>query len=557
MPNRIRRSLLVLLLVLGTSALAAETASHRPDLVVVISIDQFPYYYIPRFQPWFAEDGFNRFVQHGATYTEARYPYAMTYTGPGHASIGTGNIPARSGIVGNHWYSRLDRAEVYCVDDARSTPAFSPMNLASDSLGDRLQEKYPGAKVFSVAIKDRAAILMAGRKATAAYWLEGTGFTSSTYYRGANAALLATYNQTLPARVAEHPRWEPSSYIPPADLDVITHDPPKLRGWKVNKLEMGTEFPHPVRSLDMLTYTPFGNDLVIALAERILETEAIGTADGTPDLLYLSLSSPDYLGHNFGPDSREAADSVVRTDRDLAAFFRYLDLRFADRYTLVLTADHGVQSIPEVARDMGRDAGRVSFRGPSKKMTTFGELARIAPERIKTEKLVATALGLKVSDATPLDDRFLLTFVEPAFYLNWERIRKLRLDGERVKRAVRESLRKLPGVSGAFTDSELLAENSNPAELEILVRHSFRADRSGDIIVTLKPGYIFDYNGTGTTHGQPVEADRHVPVMLWGRGIKPGTYTTSAAPTDLAKTLGSLLGVDAGGPESHVLEAAQ
>ncbi|MCU1244667.1 MAG: hypothetical protein JWN02_577 [Acidobacteria bacterium] len=560
MPNRIQRPLLaLLLLVLGTSMFAADGPAQRPDLVVVISIDQFPYDYLPRFHPWFTDDGFNRFIQHGANYTEARYPYATTYTGPGHAAIGTGNIPARSGIISNTWFERLNGAPEYCAADSRAFPPFSPANLDSDSLGDRLQEKYPGAKVISVSLKDRAAILMAGRKATAAYWLDPVagGFTSSSYYRGVNKGVVAELNKSLPATVQAHPVWEQSCFIPAADLERITHDPPSLQKYKTAKAGLGVRFPHPVKSLDSLTYTPFGNGLVIGLAQQLADAEGIGTADGTPDILFISLSSPDYLGHSYGPDSLEAADSVVRTDRDLAGFLHFLDQHFGDRYTVALTSDHGVQSIPEVARDMGRKAGRVKLINPRANIRTFGQLAEIAPDRVKLEKLAAAALGIKVTDATPIEKELILYFEEPAFYLNWVRIHELKLDGEKVKRAVRDAIRQLPGVSAAFTNSDLLAVNREASELETLVRHSFRADRSGDVILTLAPGFIFDYSGTGTTHGQPVEADLHVPVMLWGRGIRPGTYPTSAAPTDLAKTLGSLLGIDAGGPESHVLEAAQ
>jgi len=558
MSNTVRRPLVLLLvLALGASAFAADAPPRRPDLVVVISIDQFPYYYLPRFEAWFADDGFNRFIKHGANFTEARYPYSTTYTGPGHAAIGSGNLPSRSGIISNTWFERLNGAPEYCAADSRAVPPFSPANLDSDSLGDRLQEKVPGAKVISVSLKDRAAILMGGRKATAAYWLDPVagGFTSSSYYRGVNKTVLAELNKTLAATVQAHPTWEQSDFIPAADLKRVTHDPVSLRKYKTSRGGMGVQFPHPVKSLDTLTYTPFGNGLVIGLAEQLAEAEGIGTADGSPDLLFLSLSSPDYLGHSYGPDSLEAADSVVRTDRDIAGFLHFLDQRFGDRYTVALTSDHGVQSIPEVARDMGRKGGRIKVANPGANVRTLGELV---PDRAKLEKRIAAALGQKVTDATPIEQEFLLFFEEPAFYLNWVHIGELKLDGERVKRAVRSALKTLPGVSDAFTNSELLAVSRDASELETLVRHSFRADRSGDVIFTLTPGYIFDYTGTGTTHGQPVEADRHVPVMLWGRGIKPGTYTTTtAAPTDLAKTLGMLLGVEAGGPESHVLEAAR
>ncbi|HYM61583.1 MAG TPA: alkaline phosphatase family protein [Thermoanaerobaculia bacterium] len=557
MTRNLRTILATMILFLAAFSLLA---ADRPDLVVVISIDQFPYSYIERFQPYFSDGGFNRFLKKGADFQKARYTYATTYTGPAHAAIGTGRVPSASGIIGNSWFDRVAGSREYCVADARATPVdklgggMSPLNLASDSLGDRLQEKYPGAKVFGVSIKDRAAILMAGRKATAAFWYDagGPGFVSSSYYRIDETLrqLLAGYNHAVPDYVKAHPVWEQSGFIPAADLERLTHDPEKLRQYKTQREGVGVAFPHPIKGAEALTYTPFGNGLVFGFVEQLIDAEHLGTDDGQPDLVYLSLSSPDYLGHSFGPDSLEVADTVVRTDRDLASFLDHLEQKFGKRVTVALTADHGVQSIPEVAKDMGRDAGRLDMRDPGANVRTFAELG---DGRRQLEKTVAKKLGLHATDKTPIEHGLILAFEEPGLYLNWVRIRELKLSGELVKRVVRDAARTLPGVSGAFTDSELLSMNRDPAELEAAVRRSFRADRSGDVLVTLRPGWIWSYGPTGTTHGQPVEADQHVPVMLWGAGGKPGAYENEAAPTDLARTLGSLLGVQAGGPDTQVL----
>ena len=544
-----RRIFFALLLVLLASA---TFAAERPDLIVVISIDQFPYDYLPRFGRYFAENGFNRFNKHGANVTEARYPYAITETGPGHAAIGTGNPPSRSGIVSNNWYDRFTHETVYCAADPRVTPPFSPLNLASDTLGDRAGEKYPGAKVVGVALKDRAAILMTGRKATEAYWFDPKipGFTTSTYYTAANRTILPEYNATVPEYVKSHTVWEETTFIPAADLQRITHDPVELRKYKTDPYELGVQFPHPLKSVNAVTTSPYGNGLVISMAERLIESEK-------PLLLYVGLSSTDYVGHAYGPDSLETADDVVRTDRDLAGFFDYLDRHYGDRYTAALTSDHGVQSIPEVAKALGRDAGRFGLADPRKGDKTLGDIAARSPERVQLEKTVAAAFKIEVTDATPLNDRLIHSFEEPGLYLNWDRIRALKLDGEQVKTAVRDALRKMTGVAGAWTSSELNAPNPKAMEVELAMRNAFRADRSGDVLVALKEGWIWNYGPTGTTHGQPVEADMHVPVMFYGRGITPGTYTTEAAPTDLARTLGALLDVDAGGPDSHVLPCVE
>jgi Type I phosphodiesterase / nucleotide pyrophosphatase len=543
---------LALVLLLALPCVGQTLLSVHPDLVVVISIDQFRYEYIQRFAPYFGKGGFNRFLKDGASFTQARYPYATTYTGPGHAAIGTGYTPSRSGIVANTWYDRLDHHPVYCVDDPRVAGKFSPLNLASDSLGDRVQEKYPGAKVIGVSIKDRAAILMAGRKATAAYWFDPAlpGFITSSYYTP-DAALLASYNATVPPFVAAHTAWTQSPFIPSGDLPHLTHDPARLRNVKGEHAGLGTSFPHPIAGAEAIEYTPFGNEIILGFARRLLETENVGTADGAPDLLFISLSPQDYLGHDYGPDSLEVADAVVRLDRQLADFLGFLERNYGGHVVVALTADHGVQSIPEVARDMGRDAGRVGMGQPAKGAKTFADLPAA---RRELELRAAKILSVPVSAKTPLANALIDYFEEPSLYLNWSRIHALKLDGERVKRAIRDAARTLPGVSAAYTNSELQSMPPAAPPLEQMLYRSFRADRSGDVLVTLKRGWIWNYSsGKGTTHGQPVEEDQHVPVMLWGAGITRGTYEQPAAPTDLAKTIGALLGVEAGGPDTQVL----
>ncbi|HEV7570876.1 MAG TPA: alkaline phosphatase family protein [Thermoanaerobaculia bacterium] len=532
--------------------IAVPLSAQQPDLIVVISVDQFRYEYLTRFAPYLSDGGFNRGIKHGANFTRALYPYAVTYTGPGHAAIGTGYVPARSGIVANTWLDRTTATPVYCAEDKRAIGGYSPLNLDSDSLGDRLQEKTASSKVIGVALKDRAAILMAGRKATAAYWFDPKmpGFTSSSYYH-ANRTMLNAFNTSVPAVLTQHREWIQSTFIPTADLAGLTHDPASLRKYKATHGNLGVEFPHPIATIDELTYTPFGNDLVLTFAERIIDDEHLGTDDASPDLLFVGLSSQDYLGHAFGPDSLEVADSVMRTDRQLEEFFNWLDQKFGGRYTVAITADHGVQSIPEVARDMGREAGRVDFQNPKKTATTFADLA---PDRLQLEKLAAKMLGLTVTGKTPIANALVSYFEEPALYLNWARVSAAHLDSERVKRALRDAAKQIHGIRTAFTSSDLIAVNPQSSGIETAMRLSFRADRSGDVLVTLKAGYIWKYSSaTGTTHGQAVDDDQHVPLLLFGRGITQGTWSDEVAPTFLAKTIGALASVDAGGTETRVL----
>jgi Type I phosphodiesterase / nucleotide pyrophosphatase len=555
---------LIVALAVTVTTLVAQprpTSASRPDLVVVISIDQFPYNYITRFQPLFGTNGFKRFLRDGAVFVNARYPYAITFTGPGHASIGTGYPPSQSGIAGNNWW--VGDTNVYCVDDksvegvvADSVPAetksavaprlqMSPKNLLVPSLGEKLVTKDPVSRVYSVSLKDRAAILMGGHiDGYAAYWYDEQvpGWASSTYYRGVDRALLEPVDDDLSAcDPRKSCKWELAGGEK-QKLAPYVRDPDRLRGAKSSLDGMGQSFPHPITTFSALTHSPFGNGLVLNFARRLIEKAALG-ADNHPDILYISLSAPDYLGHRFGPDSFESADTVLETDRDLGAFFDWLQERFPNRVTVALTADHGVQPIPEVARDRGLIAGRVDLNDVPKGAV----MADLPAARLRLEQ----AAHLSPAPAPDADTMLIAHFEEPWIYLDHTRLTGEAL--ERAKRNVRDESRRLEGVSGAWTDTQLREANPGHDALEEAVRLSFNAARAGDVFVTLRPGYIWNYSTSGTTHGQPVEDDQHVPLLFWGAGIRAGTYDIATSPLDIAKTLGALLGVDAGGPESKAL----
>jgi arylsulfatase A-like enzyme len=588
----------------ATSLLFFTLSSHaqrpspaeRPRLVVVISIDQFRYEYIERFEPWFGARGFNRFIKSGADFTNANYRHATTFTGPGHASIGTGHTPSESGIVANTWFERDTTDEKlwqsffddspgytppkgaadapvrpapqgaqrwwiagggaprYCAIDERvqvtagATDGMSPLNLDSDSLGDRVKERYPNAHVIGVAIKDRAAILMAGRKADAAYWFDTKipGFISSTYYHF-DPSLFA-FNNSVPAYIPASKQWTLSS----TDFQRVTFDPPEA--WKYKTARFGTTFPHPVTDARSLTYSPFANDMLLDFAATIVDRDKLG-ADDDPDVLYVGVSTPDYIGHYYGPDSMEVADDAIRLDRSLERFIDQLEKKVgASKLLVAITADHGVQSTPEIAklRDPKIDAGRTDLRNARRDAVSVSELP---PNRIDVERRLCEKLHAPFAPDEPLTDALIYFFEEPALYLNWPRIAALKLDGEEVKRTLRDTIASMrdAGFDRAFTNSELMTVNAKADLIERAVRASFRADRSGDVIITLKKNWIWKYSDTNTTHGQPLPDDRHVPLLFWGAAIKPGRYTMDAAPTDLARTIGAILGVSAGGSDSQLL----
>jgi predicted AlkP superfamily pyrophosphatase or phosphodiesterase len=527
---------------------ATTTAAEKPAAVVVIVADQVRYEYLQRFSPWFTDSGFKRLAREGASFTKARPRHAVTSTGPGHAAIGGGTVPAENGIVANRWLERdgpVDRArwQAYFDETAvyrapgtaaaampergwwshgspRAAASADPLALEGGSLSDVV-----AGKVISLALTDRAAILMGGRGADAAYWFDGRAgrFVSSPYYRAASEAVLA-FNELVPGYMPASAEWRPLRN----DLSRATFDPPAA--WPLKNTTYGGTFPHAVPTIRALQYTPFAHAMLLDFAQHVLAVES-------PDLLFVGISSTDYLGHLYGPDSMEVADSMIRLDAALSAFLDALERRYGERVLVVFTSDHGVQSIPEVAklRDAKAGAGRVDLRNAHADARTIRELS---PARIEIERRLARRLGVPFSLDTPLEEAFVYFFEEATLYLN------PRHRTARVKRALRNVVRELDGVAGAWTSDEPLPP---------LVRNSYHPERSGDVLLTLRPGWIWHWGSNSTTHGQPVEADLHVPLIFWGAGVIAGTYDVAASPLDIAATLGAILGVRAGGRESRVL----
>jgi arylsulfatase A-like enzyme len=290
----------------------------------------------------------------------------------------------------------------------------------------------------------------------------------------------------------------------------------------------------------------------------VIATEKLGTTKDATDLLFVSVSSTDYLGHYYGPESMEVADSMVRLDRQLGDFLDALERRFGDRVVVALTGDHGVQANPEIVklRDPKADVGRIDIRTPDANARTIADLP---PLRIEIERALAKKLGVKFDVNASLDEALVYFFEEPGLWIHWKRVNALGLDHERVKIALRDVLRAMKdhGIAEAWTNTEMLQTNPRASRAEQLMRNSYRSDRAGDVLMALRPGWIWMWGTNSTTHGQPVDDDLRVPLLLWGAGIKPGRYDGDASPLDLARTLGALAGVDAGGRESRALPCIQ
>ncbi len=497
-------------LLLSMSLSGAEV--RRPKLVVTIVVDQFRYDYLTRFRADYT-GGLATLLRNGAVFTNARYDQFPTVTAVGHSIIMTGARPSSSGIVGNSWYSREEQRLVTSVcDDAFETigrantpqasqeapragkdcndasPA-SPNRLLVDTVGDELRIANPSSKVIGVSLKPRSAILPAGHMATGAYWFDESGvFVTSSFYGATFPKWAADFNRDAPANQYAGKEW------------------------------MGTTFGTGVNLYRAIPASPWGNELIEAFAEAAIDGEKLG-ARGVTDMITISFSANDYVGHRFGPDDPAVKDMAIRTDKLLDRLFHFLDARHmgANDVLVVLSADHGVAPLPEKNFERKLPGNRMSP----------GQLTRV----------VQDALVERFGAGEWLIDKP----VEYVIYLNQNLIREKNLDRAEVDRVAAEALSLRPYVFRVFT-REQLATGITSDRIGQAMTNDYFPRRSGDLFVLLDPYWMF--SSGGTTHGTPFNYDTHVPVIFMGAGIKPGRYNANISITDIAPTLSTILNIE-------------
>ncbi|MDB4972069.1 MAG: alkaline phosphatase [Myxococcaceae bacterium] len=496
----------------------------RTALTVLISIDQLRADMPVRLLPRFKKGGFRRLYEEGVVYDAASYAHSATETAVGHATLSTGALPRDHGIVGNEWSERNLR--VYAVDDAAeellgaSGTGKSPVRLLSETIGDVLAAEQPTALLRSVSGKERSAILLGGRKATA-YWLdEGLGsFITSRYYAERTPPWVAAFAQLKPAERYRTLRWE---LLAPESEYVAADDHPwEQRGGAV----IGSVFPHAFgdvkgeQYVNALKSTPFGDELTLAFVRAMFDAEPLGR-DRVPDLLTLSFSSTDYVGHAFGPESREAEDNLLRLDRTLAQLFELLDERVGkSHYVVFLTADHGACESPDWFTAQGLDAGRVDPE----------LLKRTVEDGLRTRFDVGVEL---VSD-----------FVNPTLVLNEQRIAALSLDLTAVEHAAVELALTVPGVYSAHARSDLLSGAGPDHPFKLRMEQSTHPERSGHVYIVPKEHWLLATKPDKLTamHGTPWPYDASVPILVWGTGSAPRHVSRAVDPRDIAPSLARLL----------------
>ncbi len=521
--------LFLFLLALSTQVQAQQS----PDLVIVVVLDQFPMEYFTRFQSQFT-GGFKRLLADGAVFANANYGHAECITGPGHAAILTGTYGSMNGIVSNSWYDRTTGQSVYCVEDRQSPlvgasgEGRSPAHLSTLSFGDALQ-LHTGfrSKVISISNKDRAAILMGGKFPVGVYWMADSTFISSRYYLSSLPPWVRAFNASGLINSYFGKSWNsslPETAFAGADKDNAPYEE--------DADGLGRSFPHPITGndcrqitasyYDALLSSPYGAEILEKFACAAVSQERLG-GHGVPDLLCISFSSTDYVGHRFGPNSREVEEMTLALDGILGRFFAFVDSTVGLSHCVIaLTSDHGVSPIPEYVKTHSpmRDAGRVA----SDTLRTL------------TEAAMVEAFG-QPDGATS----WIQKIVSRNIYLRRQLLAARHVDLLAAEETVVRRLEELPAVARAYPLAAPLRDDGSifPPTL----RRSIYPERSGDVYYFLKPLYL-EGKEKGTSHGDPYHYNTHVPLVIMGSPVQAGTYVEEVSPVDLAPTLAAILGTE-------------
>ena len=498
----------------------------RPKLIVGIVVDQMRWDYLYRYYDRYAANGgFKRLLNQGFSCENTFIPYTPTVTAPGHTSIYTGSVPAIHGIAGNLWWDNAEQRDVYCTEDksvktvgsGTNMGLQSPKNLLVTTICDelRLATNFQ-SKVIGIAIKDRGGILPAGHSANAAYWYdsqEGSWITS-TYYMND----LPQWVKDLNAKKIVDKYYE-QGWNTMYPVNTYTQSTADEKAYEAKGI--GTGFPYDLKKYIGKNYgailtTPYGNTFTVEMAKAAIEGEKLG-ADAITDFLAVSFSSTDYIGHGYGPNSIEQEDDFYRFDKDLGDFLNYLDSKIGQgQYTIFLSADHGVAQVPAFMKENKLPGGN------------FNEAAVV--EQLNKElkdKFGQTGLAIHFANYQLILNNNLI---------NSER----KLKRDEIVEVVISFLSKQEGVLKAF-DLQQLGTTALPEKIREMIANGYYPPRAGDVMVILKPNYIENFTGTGTTHGMWNPYDAHIPLLWYGWGIKTGKTNRETYMTDIAPTLAAIL----------------
>ncbi|MGZ5286602.1 MAG: alkaline phosphatase PafA, partial [Flavisolibacter sp.] len=509
-------------LLIFTCCISEAQKLQRPKLVIGIVIDQMRWDYLYRFYDRYSQHGFKRILNGGFNCENTLIPYTHTQTAAGHACIYSGSVPALNGILANSWYDRSLNREVYCTEDATvqtigsvsTAGRMSPRNLWSTTITDELKVASNFRnKTISIALKDRSSILPGGHSADAAYWFDNAsgGWISSSYYMKDLPEWVKKFNdRNLPDAYLKK-GW--NTLYPIKTYIQSTPDSNRYEGRLPGE---DSWFPHRTDTItrnrhEAFKYTPQADLYTFDMARAAIEEEKLGQLKDITDFLALSFSSPDYIGHAFGPNSIEIEDTYLRLDLALADFLKYLDGRLGkNNYLLFLTADHAVAHNPFFMQDHKLPAGSLEYNDVRRKLNDTLEKK------------------FRVNGILSRWSNYML-------YLNDSLIDKAGLNKNEIKSFLTGFLMKQPAVAN-IVDLENLAGVTLPERLKTMLTNGYNQKLSGDLQILLKPGY-FQTMYPGATHGQWPPFDAHIPLLWYGWKVSPGKTNREIHMTDIAPTL--------------------
>ena len=522
-------------------AVTGQPSIQRPKLVVGIVVDQMRWDYLYRYYDRYAANGgFKRLLNQGFSCDNTLISYTPTVTACGHAGIYTGSVPAIHGITGNTWWDNQLNTSIYCTqDDSVKTIGsitalgqMSPRNMLVTTICDelRLATNFK-SKVIGIALKDRGSILPAGHSANAAYWYDNkTGdWITSTYYMNELPQWVKDINAK---KLVDKYYQEGWSTLYPLHTYLQSTDDEK--SYENKTFGTGTNFPYDFKkytgkSYSFISATPQGNTFTFEMAKAALTAEQLGN-DPITDFLAVSLSSPDYIGHSFGPNSVEAEDNFLRLDKDLGDFLNFLNEKVGEgQYLVFLSADHGAAHVPAFLKEHKVPAGNVNING------MFTEMNKSLKEKYGVDELVADMVNYQV-------------------YLNHSVINTSKLNEKEIRKWVIDYLLKQAGIERVF-ELDALSETNLPAKVKNMLTNGYYPARSGDIQLILQPQWLEGFESGGTTHGLWNPYDAHIPLLWYGWNIKQGRSNREINMTDIAPTIAAMLHIQMpSGSIGHVIE---
>lgn len=520
----VSRFFLFFLVLMSAHLLRAQ--SPKPKIVVGIVVDQMRWDYLYKYKERYGDDGFNRLLSKGFSCENTIITHLPTYTAVGHAGIYTGSIPAFHGIVGNNWFDKQSGKMVYCTQDSTvqtigsksDAGKMSPANMQTTTITDELKLSNDfQSKVIGISLKDRGAILPAGHSANAAYWFDDAtgGWISSSYYMSALPQWVDEFNnQRQPDKYMSVP-W--NTLYPLDTYKNSTEDNKSYEG-KIHTADSNV-FPHRFdlikdNKYDAFRHTPFGNSYTLHFAKEAIKSESLGKGK-TTDFLAVSLSSPDYIGHTFGPDAVEVEDIYLRLDQDIASFLTFLDDNFGkNQYLVFLSADHGVAHNVRYMDEHNIPSGNIRAK----------ELQKEINDSVLSRYNFKSAV-VKVENAQ--------------MYLNKQLMNEVLNLSTEIEQYIITMLSQKPFITSAYSLKNIHQYNV-PEVLRVMSENSFHNKRSGDIQLVLNPGFM-EGSGKGSTHGNWSPYDAHIPLVWFGWGVRKGVLNREVHMTDIAPTLAALL----------------